>query len=886
MNIHRDENRVTVIAGVSSIDVSTPTEVAVNPNTHALLIDGPSLYTTLDTRYLELDGTNQASWTPTTVLVTNLNADLLDGNHLSDITTTYDSRYLKLDASNDPITGDLTVNSSLVVNETGTSTANFRVEGDTNANLLNTSALYDTIGIGAAATEAAQVYQQKVSAQATAGYWQYGYFIDYTAQPSTAPTGDWRTYGAYFSVQGAGVNNIPSLYGARFNVLPNVTGTITTAVGGQFIATSTSTSGTQITTNVDAGQFYIIKSGAGTWNYQTMKIIDIPTPSITTGTIVGLTNSNAYGIFIGSLTGLTATNIYSILTTNGHAVFNENAEAYNFRVESDLNPNMLLVDGTNNRVGIGIAPQSELDVAAVTGPVLRLTSTSNALNTNDISGKIAFYKTDGSTGGAGIIPYIQARTTNSGGDFVLEAYTGTITTPVRNIILGATGAVFNEDGVAALNFRVESDTNVNMLYVDSTNNRVGIGTVPTNTFHVLGTSSLVSTSTAQGTAFNGVAITATKTSAADDATTNNGINLAFGTAGTFAYSGVNSALSASYYHSGSGLVSDASGFYFIGGVLSTGNMTSFDIVRARPFGAGAGTIGTLTCFRAYDMAATGTPTTMYGFKVDTSTGAVGTNKYGFWCGNIQGATNNYAIQTNAGNVVFNEGGDANSDFRVESDTEANMLFVDANANTDGSLYLGGTTNGIEIKKGGELELLGTATVWDDLRIEPVVRSTGVKAPTFTSWAGGLYLYDFDDAVVASEKEVFFTVQMPHGWKEGSAVEPHVHWLNKTAGTAGQVIRWGLEYSKAKIGATFSTTTTTVYGTTIAGGGDITVANEHMLTDFASIDMTGDTISTVLICRLFRNSSDAADTYAGTAGLLYIDWHVEINSMGSKTELAK
>lgn len=247
---------------------------------------------------------------------------------------------------------------------------------------------------------------------------------------------------------------------------------------------------------------------------------------------------------------------------------------------------------------------------------------------------------------------------------------------------------------------------------------------------------------------------------------------------------------------------------------------------------------------------------------------------------------NVAIETNAGNVIFNEGGDASTDFRVESDTEPNMLFVDANADTDGAVYLGGTTNGIKVNKGGEMTFIGTATVWDDLRIEPIAKGTGSNNPTFGTWAGGISLYEFDNATAGSEKEVWFNVQMPHGWKEGSTVEPHVHWLPKTAGTAGQVIRWGLEYSKAKIGTAFSTTPTTVYGTTIVGGGAITTANAHLLTDFAGIDMTGDTISTVLVCRLFRNSSDAADTYTGTAGLLYIDWHVELDTFGSKTELAK
>jgi len=52
-NAKRDSNRVTTLLGVSSIDLTTPTLVAVNPSTGAVLIDGTSLYTTLDDRYLD-----------------------------------------------------------------------------------------------------------------------------------------------------------------------------------------------------------------------------------------------------------------------------------------------------------------------------------------------------------------------------------------------------------------------------------------------------------------------------------------------------------------------------------------------------------------------------------------------------------------------------------------------------------------------------------------------------------------------------------------------------------------------------------------------------------------------------------------------------------------
>src|SRR3990167_8868444 len=52
MQAKRDQNFVPTVIGVSSVDLATPTLIAVNPTTGAMLIDGTSLYTTLDARYL------------------------------------------------------------------------------------------------------------------------------------------------------------------------------------------------------------------------------------------------------------------------------------------------------------------------------------------------------------------------------------------------------------------------------------------------------------------------------------------------------------------------------------------------------------------------------------------------------------------------------------------------------------------------------------------------------------------------------------------------------------------------------------------------------------------------------------------------------------------
>lgn len=216
-----------------------------------------------------------------------------------------------------------------------------------------------------------------------------------------------------------------------------------------------------------------------------------------------------------------------------------------------------------------------------------------------------------------------------------------------------------------------------------------------------------------------------------------------------------------------------------------------------------------------------------------------------------------------------------------------------------SARIGDVTNNSQFAADGTLTMNGTATVWDDLRIEPVARTTGANAPTFEKWyddtAGtsrGVYLYSFDDAAAGSEKEVHFTMQMPHAWALTS-IYMHVHWVGNNADTTAAP-RWGLEYIWQKIGGGFGDTTI-VYsdGSNYTGSGtdaDI-IANKHYISKFAAISpgTSANAISSILIGRLFRNSSDAADTYdvgGNKCGLLYIDAHYEVNTLGSNTEYTK
>jgi hypothetical protein len=214
------------------------------------------------------------------------------------------------------------------------------------------------------------------------------------------------------------------------------------------------------------------------------------------------------------------------------------------------------------------------------------------------------------------------------------------------------------------------------------------------------------------------------------------------------------------------------------------------------------------------------------------------------------------------------------------------------------MYAGNIEDGdyVSIDTSGNLSLVGDATVWEDLRFAAqTLGRLGNSDPDFVKVADdagdpasvGVYGLGFDDS---RPEEVVFAVQFPHEWKEASAVTFHVHWAPNTGtGSLEKGVVWGLEYSWANIGVVDGTGTpvtfpnaTTIYATDI----DTFTAKEHRMVNFSAITATGKTISSMMLCRLFRAVSSSSDDYADDAILLEADFHYEIDSMGSKTISAK
>lgn len=243
-------------------------------------------------------------------------------------------------------------------------------------------------------------------------------------------------------------------------------------------------------------------------------------------------------------------------------------------------------------------------------------------------------------------------------------------------------------------------------------------------------------------------------------------------------------------------------------------------------------------------------------------------------------------------VAVNE--EANSvDFRVEGDNEDNLFLVDA---SDDVVKVGDSdTNYTQWDVTGHQTMVGSAKPWEDVRVEPTVRqAAGTGVPAFEKYfddsggtSRGVFLYSFtDEAVAGNEKEVFFTMQMPHAW-DGGDINLHVH-FTPAATVASSDIVWGLEYCWKEVGETYGDTVIVQSSTTLVpDDSDITVG-KHYIATFSALTpgSTADGISSILIGRLFRNSSDASDTYTNKVGLLYVDAHYQISSIGSNDEYTK
>jgi len=201
-----------------------------------------------------------------------------------------------------------------------------------------------------------------------------------------------------------------------------------------------------------------------------------------------------------------------------------------------------------------------------------------------------------------------------------------------------------------------------------------------------------------------------------------------------------------------------------------------------------------------------------------------------------------------------------------------------------TLQVGTPPNYMYVESDGTVRLTGSATAWEDLRVDGLNTRVGVVAPTDETGFRGNNNFYARNFVHTQADEVQFQVQFPHNMAAGSTVSPHFHFSPWITGTQDvQAVRFILEYYWASLHEEFTTGSSHAMSYTWTGSNQWV----HLIADDESgdLDTSGKGLSSIMKCRLYRDNT-VANNLAGKVTFLYFDVHYEVDSFGSSQEFIK
>lgn len=170
--------------------------------------------------------------------------------------------------------------------------------------------------------------------------------------------------------------------------------------------------------------------------------------------------------------------------------------------------------------------------------------------------------------------------------------------------------------------------------------------------------------------------------------------------------------------------------------------------------------------------------------------------------------------------------------------------------------------------------------WQDLRfpassINPIGAGADPTVDTGLDSVPGSLLFS-----ATQDNYAAFLVQLPHGFWRAGKLHPHIHYSRASAGTGA--IRWQAKHRL--IGDVAGTFGAWSAWTDLVDAVPAAVPDVHLLATYSLIDPSALSDSAMFCFALRRFATDAADTYAGSARLLELDWHVQLIAAGSEAEL--
>jgi hypothetical protein len=192
-------------------------------------------------------------------------------------------------------------------------------------------------------------------------------------------------------------------------------------------------------------------------------------------------------------------------------------------------------------------------------------------------------------------------------------------------------------------------------------------------------------------------------------------------------------------------------------------------------------------------------------------------------------------------------------------------------------------NYTEFEADGTMKMVGDSTTWDDLRtpINNTIRVSG-RQPAEQVYRAGI-VYSFSKI---SDNTIAFNVQMPHSYKLGTDIGFHIHYIMPTSGAGGgtaENIKWDFTHSWADIDSAQPSETTVSATIDVK---DKTADTHYLGGIAASIDGSGiSKVSSMIICSLTRDVS-VGDNYDDVVYLMEVDFHYQLDTVGSRQQTVK
>lgn len=197
----------------------------------------------------------------------------------------------------------------------------------------------------------------------------------------------------------------------------------------------------------------------------------------------------------------------------------------------------------------------------------------------------------------------------------------------------------------------------------------------------------------------------------------------------------------------------------------------------------------------------------------------------------------------------------------------------------GTKKFGTDTDNSTFEADGTLKFNGSATVVDDINMTLVPPAGGGAAPAIIAFNGDARLdcYAFSGTGPTPD-EIHSSLEVLHGYKEGSDITMHLHWFPINTTVAN--VKWQLRYTWFNPGSVPGAATTVTVVSATSG-----VAWQEQVSAF-TISGAGKLMGSRFVYTLFRDAVDAQDTYAFNAAVTDMGIHYEKDTIGSRTTLTK